>query len=137
MRRFLGSTALLVAVLASGCAQTHSVKGKVISGNLSFIAVVDQGDERLKGEGLPEAQIAVRADVGSVAGYLFGEAKSGETGDFILKFKEQNAFLKPVEFSAEKDGFQPAKGLMHIPPARRRLLIILTPQKPTGGGAAK
>lgn len=116
-----------------GCQQTHTVKGKVIEGNLSFVAVVDQGDERLKGGGMAEADVAARADVGSVGGYVFAQTKSDDKGNFTLKFKEQNVFLKPVEFSATKEGFQPARGQMNLPPAQHRLLIIVTPKKAAAG----
>jgi hypothetical protein len=122
-----------MGLLAMGCSQTHVVKGKVITGNLSFVAVVDQGDARLKSEGLTEALVAMRADVGTVGGFQFGEAKTDQRGDFTVKFKEQNVFLKPVEFSATKDGYQPARGVMNIPPAERRLLIIVAPNKAASG----
>ena len=115
----------------AGCKITHSIKGKVIQGNISFVGIVDQADERLKSEGLPDVDVAARADVGSVGGYMFAQAETDPKGDFDLRFKDQHMFSKPVEFSAAKEGFRPARGQMHVPSNQRRLLIILAP-----GGAA-
>jgi len=129
----VGLLALGLAAGVSGCSQTHAIKGKVIPGNLSFVAVVDRGDERLKTEGLADATIEARADVGNVGGFLFGEAKSDAKGDFTMTFKEQGVFLKPVEFTVMKDGMQTARGTMNLPSDQRRLLIIMTPVRANAG----
>jgi len=114
-------------LMLGGCSATHVIKGKVIQGNLSFVAVVDQGDERLKSAGIADVDISARADVGKVAGYLFAQGETDAKGDFSMKFKDQSLFLKPVEISASKIGFQPATGSLSLPPGDRRILIILAP----------
>jgi hypothetical protein len=110
----------------AGCNSMPTLQGKVIQGNLSFVAVVDSGDERLKSDGLAGAQVVVRGDPrrGSV---VVAESETDSKGSFTLRFKDQSVFLRPAEFGADKAGFRPARGEMSLPPSDRRLLIILAP----------
>lgn len=122
---------LLVAVFLGlfgwGCAASPVIQGKVIEGNLSFIAVVDQSDERLQKEGLGEVSIEARTGSARGGNATLAGTDSKPDGAFTLKFKEQSVLTRPVEFVAEKAGYQPAKVEMIKPAPGRQLLIILTP----------
>lgn len=115
-----------VAALATGCSNTPVLQGRVISGNISFIAVVDGNDSRLSGEGagIDGAEITAR---GGSARTLIGDATSRRDGSFSLKLREGVSYTRPIEVVAEADGFRQASGEMIIPPAGRKLLIILPP----------
>lgn len=110
---------------AAGCNNASIVKGKVIPGNLNFIVLVDERDERLKSDGLADVEVTARGDIGKVAGMVLGKAKSNPKGDFSLSIKEQSVLLKPVEFSATVDGHPAARETLSIPPESRRVLVII------------
>jgi hypothetical protein len=115
-------------LVVGGCAVRTTVKGKVIEGNLSFVFVVDQNDERLKTVGVQGVEVESRADVGKVAGNVLASAKSDDRGNFVMTFKDQAPLMKPVQFSGTMSGFNPARESMMIPPEDKRLLIVLKKQ---------
>lgn len=118
--------ALVITVFQlGGCAFQSSIKGKVIAGNLSFVCVVDQKDERLLSPGVPDVAVESRGDVGRASGSLLAESKSDANGDFVMTFREQAPLLKNVQFSGAAEGFLPASESMMIPASDRRVLIIL------------
>jgi hypothetical protein len=117
----------LVSILMTGCsAATNSLRGKVIEGNLSFVCVVSQSDERLKTQGIDGATVEARAS--NTTGTLFASTKSRNNGDFTLRFGDQQAvLLKPIEFSGAKDGYTQGHEVLNLPPSDRVLLVVLKP----------
>jgi len=117
----------LVSSLLTGCsAATNSLRGKVIEGNLSFVCLVSQSDERLKAQGIEGATVEARAS--NSTGTLFSSVKSDQKGDFKLKFGDQQAvLLKPIEFSGAKDGYAQGHEVLNLPPSDRVLLVVLKP----------
>ena len=120
----------LVSSMLIGCsAANNSLRGKVIEGNINFVCIVDQHDERLKSPGLEGVTVEARGS--NAAATLFSSVKSDTNGDFTLRFgDQQQVLLKPVEFSGFKDGYSPSREVMNLPPSDRRLLIILKPGGP-------
>lgn len=116
--------------LLSGCQNSASIAGKVIQGDVSFIGVVDAGDERLKAPGLQGAEIAATTDPRGGAGpAVLGKSTSGPQGDFGLRMN-QSTLTGSTGFTARRDGFAPASGVMPMPSEDRRLLVILKPLSP-------
>jgi len=118
--------AALLSCAIVGCAAKAPVAGKVIEGDISFIGVVDPADERLNGPGIPGATIVVRGGDTPTALEL-AEVVSDRKGDFRLSIADQKALTRPAQFTADKEGYSRAVGVMSIPPQDRRLLIILKP----------
>ncbi len=120
---------LLAAISTlGGCAMRTAVRGRVIPGNLSFVCVVDQSDPRLKQAGIAGVTVESRSDEGRDAGVLFGATQSTEDGSFTLTFKEQPSLMKPVRMTGTMAGYNPAGESFSLPPADKRLLIILKKQ---------
>jgi hypothetical protein len=134
MRSALCACAAAFVALVAGCGgQASRISGKVIRGDISFLVVVDSSDPRLKGEGLPGAQVEVRSTPERGAVLLAG-ATSDAKGNLTLAVRDGSAILRPAEFSASLDGYVPTSSVMSIPPADKRLLIML---KPGGAGTPK
>ena len=119
----------LVAALLStfvGCAAKPLVSGKVITGSIDFIGVVDKSDERLAKDGVPDVTVRALANPGT-SPVRIGSVTSDAKGDFGLSITDQNSLIRNVRFEAEKPGYLPAGGTMNIPPSDKRLLIIMRP----------
>jgi len=125
-------------VAAGGCSGTASVKGKAIQGEVSFMGVGDAGDERLKAAGLKEVEVNITSDPGrSSATTTLGHATTDATGNFSIRITDQSSYSRQAGFSARKEGYISTTGLMPLPPADLRLLIILQPAgRPTSAPAA-
>lgn len=118
----------MILLILGGCSWQTPIEGKVIEGNLSFVFVVDQNDERLKSVGLEGVDVQAQADVGKVSGSVLATAKSSRNGSFSLSFADQAPLLKPIQFGATHAGYNPARESMNIPPSDKRLLIVLKKQ---------
>lgn len=122
------SIALAAAAALVGCAGKAIITGKVIQGDVSFMGVVDANDERLAKPGLAGAEVAVVSDPDRpAASSNLGQATSDATGAFSIKVSDQSAYMRPAGFSARKEGYISTTGVMALPPADRRLLVILQP----------
>jgi len=117
-----------LATIAAGC-NSYVLKGKVIHGEISIVAVVPDTDPRLQGEGLANAQIRLENDPEKLRREIVGEAVSGANGDFSIPFKKVagNLLMYDVGLTGRKQGYRPATLNFRLPPAGRRILIILTP----------
>ncbi len=120
---------LSVALLfLGGCSWQAPMEGKVIEGNLSFVFVVDQNDERLKSDGLAGVELEALVDVGKGAGNVIAKGTSNRNGTFSMGFPDQAPLMKPIQISATLPGYSPARESMNIPPSDKRLLVVLKKQ---------
>jgi hypothetical protein len=133
MPRFLAAALLATFGLLSltGCSSSK-VQGKVIQGDVSFIAVVESDDARLDGPGLSGATIRVRSDPGKLRGETLAQGVSAPDGQFTLSIGEMAALAGPVGLSVKKPGYQSATGALSVPGRDRRLLVIMKPGVDSG-----
>ena len=131
MRSAIPACAAAISAILTGCGGGAStIKGKVIRGDISFLVVVEASDPRLRGDGLPGAQVQINAST-SRGGALLAESTSDARGNVSLAVRDSAALLRPAEFSAELNGYARTSSVMSIPAADKRLLVILKP-----GGAS-
>jgi hypothetical protein len=128
LRAIASTLYLLVCIQMAGCASSAPVTGRVIPGDISFIGMVDPGDERLKSAGIPAVELVSTPDPGrTAAAAILAKTTSDAKGDFKLKFSDPSIFSRPAAFAARKDGYVSASTVMPVPTEDRRLLVILKP----------
>ncbi len=121
---------VMVAALASalvGCGSTYTLKGKVIQGDISFIAVVAQDDPRLEGAGVSGVAIELETDPDRLNKETIGEVVTAGDGSFSIGVDRVGAglFRYDIGISAEKRGFEIARSQFNLPPSDRRVLVIM------------
>lgn len=118
----------LVAVALSGCSP-YSLKGKVIAGDISYIAIVEADDPRLADPGLAGARLRLETDPGRISRDVVGEAVSGAGGAFTMPFSKAGArvLMYDVGMTVRREGYSPATIQFKLPPSNKRMLVILTP----------
>lgn len=136
----LSSLLVLLATGLTGCGGYH-LRGKVVEGPVSSVAVVDQHDPRLEGPGLRGASIQAVIDPNDVGRKRLNTQHSGDDGSFAIPVGELGAgFLEyEVQVVGRATGFESAVGTFPLPGGNKRVLITLTPgrdtYKPTGSDA--
>jgi len=125
---------LAVAAAATGCAP-YTLRGKVVEGEVSFIAVVDADDPRLDGPGLSGAMLTLQTDPQRLNRKTVGSAVSDADGGFSIPVNEVGAgvLIYDMGLEARKKGYSPAEQFFRLPPAGKRVLVLLAP----GGSAAE
>lgn len=120
--------ALLAAMTLTGCT-VYSLQGKVIEGDISYIAVVDASDERLDGPGLAGAAISLETDPGKLRREHVGDAVSGAGGAFSIRVNRTGAgvLIYDVGIKAQRPGYEGVRQIFRLPPSGKRLLIFLHP----------
>jgi hypothetical protein len=118
---------LCAASLWLGGCGAYQMKGKVIRGDESRIAVVSRDDERLKRPGIGGVTLRVTLDPESLNNQQVGSAESDGKGRFAVPVRATGAgFLQhEVRLSAIKDHYATATRIMSLPSSSKRLLIIL------------
>lgn len=128
------STCARVVVLSAlalvlGACAPYTLKGRVVRGEASYIAVVDDGDPRLDAEGIPGVQLKLTLDPGKLKRKTAAQEVSGASGELSLPVEEAGAGL--LEFDAgliaRKRGYAPAEGFFRLPGGGKRILVVLTP----------
>ena len=134
--------ALLVAIGAAlvGCGSAYQLRGKVIEGDISFIAVVSSDDPRLDGPGVPGVSIMLVSDPNKLNKETLGEVVSSGDGSFTIGVDLVGAgfFKYDAGISADRKGFEHAMSQFRLPSSDRRVLIILRQglnTSPTGNDA--
>ena len=115
----------------AGCAATTSMTGKVIQGGVGFVGVVDATDERFKSDGVAGVKVTVTKNP-QEGGMRIGEATTDAKGNFNVVISDQSALIRPAGIAASGPGYQPASGVMNIPPKAQRVLIIVRPAGSSG-----
>ena len=120
------SVAALVGAVLGGCS-SYQLKGHVIKGDVSWAAVVDASDPRLREPGLPGAQIALINDPMKINRQRIGAALSDANGDFAITVTEPGAgwMLYDVGAYVSRQGFLDAEGFFRLPAADKRVLVVL------------
>jgi len=120
--------ALLACALA-GCSP-YTLKGRVIAGEASYIAVVSASDPALRqGDGLGGAQITLSTDPDRINRKEVGSAVSAPDGSFETPFSEVGGGF--LEYDAgvrvSRSGFESAEAFFPLPGRDKRLLVVLAP----------
>lgn len=126
----LGRLLLLVALaLPLGGCKSYKLQGKVIPGDISYVAVVDADDPRLEGDGISGAQLRLETDPSRLSSDVVGETVSGPDGAFTMPFNKVGGgvLMYDVGITARREGYSPVQHQFKLPPPSRRLLIMLAP----------
>ena len=128
MRRLL-LLFLFLILLALPCCGPYKVQGRVVQGDISYIAVVDKDDPRLAGE--PVDGVLLRLDLKPERVDRLNVAQETSTleGDFRLPVDEWGAGLIHMDaiVLARRFGYSSAEGVFRLPGSDKRLLIVLAP----------
>lgn len=123
---------LLLAVgglgwILSGCAG-YEVRGRVVSGSFGgLVAVVDEGDPRLRAEGVGNARITIVRDPGRLNARQVATGVSEADGDFVIPLAEFGAGWLDEEWrvQAVRSRIGLAEGLVRMPrPGAGEVLLI-------------
>ena len=127
-----GFGALLLAVWCAavvGC-EGYALRGRVVGGRDSDVAVVDKGDARLTGDevAIPGARVAVTLDPQSLGRRPLKVVVADDEGRFEVPIDAAGAgFLEyDVEVVVRAAGAEPAVQTLRLPGSGKRLLVTLT-----------
>ena len=124
------AAAACVATAAGLCGcSPYIVQGKVIEGDVSYIAVVDASDARLQGRGLSGASVEIWTDPEKLNRRRVATNVSDSDGSFSLPFGETGAGVLDYEVSvlARREGYSGAEIITPLPSSSKRLLIMMKP----------
>ncbi|HEB60267.1 MAG TPA: hypothetical protein ENJ06_00420 [Phycisphaeraceae bacterium] len=129
MRRLLILLFLSGLLPAAGC--QPMIRGKVIAGDVNFIALVDADDSRLEQPGLSDVNISFTSDPDSLGRKDLGSVVSDGTGGFTFTVNLPAAGLAKYELAAlaRHPGYMPTRGKFILPGDEKRLLIYMKPGK--------
>ena len=118
-------------LVTTGCS-SYKLKGRVVEGQVSYIAIVDASDQRLNGHGIPGVMLELMTDPDRINRKRVGQAVSDGDGYFELPVDEIGAgFLEyDVGLTARREGLAGTQLSFRLPPERRRVLVVLR----RGGG---
>ncbi|MFG0275600.1 MAG: carboxypeptidase-like regulatory domain-containing protein [Phycisphaerales bacterium] len=119
---------VLVAFTLTGC-NSYVLQGRVIAGDISYVAVVDGDDPRLDAPGIPGASLRLETDPSRISREVVGETTSGADGTFRIPFKKVGGgvLMYDVGVTVRRDGYQPATLQFRLPPGAKRLLVMMSP----------
>lgn len=130
--RLIGLSFPLLLLAACG---PYKMQGRVVEGDVSYIAVVDKDDPRLKGIGLEGVLLRAQIEPGTLSAKTVAQETSDMKGEFALPVDEWGAGLIDMEGAvlARRRGFKSAEGTFKLPSSSRRVLVVLAPgQDPPG-----
>jgi hypothetical protein len=115
-------------LLATGCT-SYSLQGKVIAGDISYIAVVDASDERFNGPGLVGASLSLETDPGKLKREHVGDAVSSSDGWFSIRVNRPGAglLIYDVGIRVQRNGYEGVQQIFRLPSSGKRVLVILRP----------
>lgn len=135
MGRATGLLCALAAALASGC-ETYQLRGRVATGDATYITLVDADDPRLQtGDAIAGVVLRLQTDPGKLNRAFVGQGVTNGQGEFEIPVDEVGAgFLEyDVGIDARRPGFESAESFFRLPPSGKRVLVVLRPGKPTRG----
>ncbi|MEM9167841.1 MAG: hypothetical protein AAGB48_12560 [Planctomycetota bacterium] len=132
MTRSLARTTTLLLTMSvcllSACSPIV-IRGTVVPGEISVIAVVDADDPRLKQSGITDAKVTIRQTGRSGA---VRQDTTGEFGRFAVPLDGTGALSRPMMVEAEANGYLGAvEASMPTPAPGQELLILLQPLRDT------
>ncbi|MGP1272656.1 MAG: hypothetical protein ACTS22_04930 [Phycisphaerales bacterium] len=114
----------VVLLCSVGCAPV-SIRGTVIEGEISLIAVVDKSDPRLNQPGLGDAVVVVQ-QTGRSGAVVERDARGD--GRFYVPLKGTGALSAPMGVEVRAPGYVRAiEESMPTPTKDQRLLVLLKP----------
>jgi len=118
-----------VTTLCAACGSGYQLRGKVIEGDISFIAVVSKDDPRLDGPGIPGVTVVLVNDPNKLSKETLGTGISDGQGDFSIGAGLVGAgfFRYDAGVTAERRGYEYATSQFNLPASDRRVLIMLRP----------
>ncbi|MBL8746727.1 MAG: hypothetical protein JNK58_10275 [Phycisphaerae bacterium] len=132
--RLLPSLAAM-ALLTTACGP-HTMRGRVVVGESSYITVVDQDDHRLhENNGVAGALLKLQLDPGRINRRVIAEETSDDDGTFTLPVDEFGAGVLELECGllARRRGFKSAEGVFMLPSKGKSILIVMTPGRDAAG----
>lgn len=112
-----------IGLLAGGCS-SQRIHGRVVEGAIGVVTVVESKDERLKGPGIANAAIELRAS-STTRSKSLAEGRSAADGSFSFPLSDGQSLADQLRLSAKADGYIPTQGVTFIPGEGRELLVVL------------
>ncbi|MEC9372847.1 MAG: hypothetical protein VYC34_03350 [Planctomycetota bacterium] len=111
---------------ATGCGG-YQLKGKVIEGDVSYIAIVPASDPRFDGPGIGSAELRLENNPDKLNRETIGSAVSLPDGSFSVPVDAPGAgvLLYDVGLFVRCGGYIGAEQFFRLPPSDKRLLVIL------------
>ena len=129
MRRavLMAACMVLLGIGMTGCGG-YAMRGRVVSGDVSYVAVVDPGDPRLDGKGLAGVSLHVQSDPGRLNRKTVGRGVSGADGEINVPIDLIGAGMLEYEAGvfARRKGREPANGFFELPSSKKRILIVMS-----------
>lgn len=128
--------ALALAGALPGCAG-YTLRGRVIAGDVSYVAVVEASDPRLAAPGLAGAEVDLVSDPDRARRKRIASGVTDGAGEFSLPVAETGAgFLNyDVALSVRREGYATAQNVFLLPSGSKRVLVILKAGAPGRSGA--
>lgn len=129
MTRTIARAALIALCVAPAACSTFQLRGKVVEGEISYIAVVEEDDPRLAEPGIHAASVELWNDPTRLNRELIGQVMSDQTGAFSIPVEEVGAgfLIYDVGVKASRPEFVPTELNFRLPPQDKRILIMLQP----------
>lgn len=115
----------------------HTIHGRVVQGDTSYVMVVDKDDYRLDeaDTGVAGVLLRLQLEPGRINRRTVAEQSSGSDGWFELPVDEFGAGLMELEggLLARRKGFKSAEGAFMLPGGSKRVLVVLEPGRDAPG----
>ena len=134
--RLLSAIALVGLVVGVAGCGSYTLKGRVVAGDVSYIAVVDADDPMLtEGVGVAGARVTLETDPQRLNRKVVGTAVSGPDGFLEVPFDEiGGGFLEyDAGVRVRRSGYQSAEMYFDLPKGSKRLLVVLAPGRDAAG----
>ncbi len=114
----------------------YTLRGKVIEGDISYVAVVDANDPRLAGAGIGNASLELISNPERLNHKMLAGGITDPAGSFDLHVDEAGAGILTYDTSltVRHDGHTTASNIFKLPPDSKRVLVSLK-RGPAGKGA--
>ncbi len=131
LRWTLASLAIIGSGFSTMGCSSYSLKGKVIEGDISYVAIVGQDDPRLEEDGVGGVVLRLETDPDRINRETVGEGLSQPDGSFSVPFNQLGGgvLLYDVGLRARKPGYETVEHSFRLPPKNRRVLVIMRPGK--------
>lgn len=128
-RRRLILLVLALVLPGVGCGGGYHLRGRVVEGEASYIAIVDPDDPRLGGRGLSGAELHLQLDPGRLQRETLARTFAGGDGGFDLTIDKFGAGVLnyDVGLFVSRNGYTSAELPFRLPSQSRRLLVVLAP----------
>ncbi len=125
MPRIAVAAAALVSLLAVPACSSTKVAGRIVSGEISHVGVVDGSDSRLKTTGLDGIEVTIARTGGSGSSSVIARAVTTGGGNFSMKVDSNAWPTDRVRVRATGDDYATARGLVFLPREGQKLLILM------------